>query len=76
MHTLDETKLLTIGEVALLLRQSPRSVRDKINAGQLPAVRIGTGPRAPLRVDRAEIEAWLERGRVDPHERRAPEGAA
>ena len=58
-----------------MLRQSPRVVRDKIARGELPAVRIGTGPRAPLRVDRAEIEAWLERGRVDPHEQGAPKGA-
>jgi excisionase family DNA binding protein len=59
VNTLEETKLLTVGEVALLLRQSERVVRDKIAAGVLPAVRIGAGPRAPLRVDRAELERWL-----------------
>jgi excisionase family DNA binding protein len=55
---LDE-KLLTVGEVALRLRQSPRTVRDKIAAGTLPAVRIGDGPRAPIRIVATELEAWL-----------------
>jgi excisionase family DNA binding protein len=54
-----ETQLLTVAEVALRLRQSERTVRDKIASGQLPAVKIGTGPRAPIRVDRAELEQWL-----------------
>lgn len=59
MNTIEETRLLTVGEVALLLRQSERVVREKINAGVLPAVRIGPGPRAPLRVDRREFSQWL-----------------
>ena len=56
---LAQAQLLTVGEVALRLRQSPRSVRDKIAAGEIPAVKIGSGPRAPIRVDAAELEAWL-----------------
>jgi len=56
---LAQTQLLTVGEVALRLRQSPRSVRDKIAAGTIPAVKIGSGPRAPIRVDAGELEAWL-----------------
>jgi excisionase family DNA binding protein len=56
---LAQTQLLTVGEVALRLRQSPRCVRDKIAAGEIPAVKIGSGPRAPIRVDAAEFEAWL-----------------
>jgi excisionase family DNA binding protein len=49
MNLLAEAQLLTVGEVALRLRQSERTVRDKIASGALPAVRIGTGQRAPIR---------------------------
>lgn len=54
------------------LRQSERTVRDKIASGALPAIKIGTGPRAPIRVDRAQLEEWLESSHVTPAERRAP----
>ena len=56
---LEQAQLLTVGEVALRLRQSERTVRDKIAAGDLPALKIGSGPRAPIRVDSAELERWL-----------------
>jgi excisionase family DNA binding protein len=56
---LAQAQLLTVGEVALRLRQSPRSVREKINAGEIPAVKIGSGPKAPIRVDAGELERWL-----------------
>ena len=59
MNSNAQSRLLTVGEVALKLRQSPRSVRDKIAAGEIPAVKIGSGPRAPIRVDAAELERWL-----------------
>jgi excisionase family DNA binding protein len=72
MNLLEDTQLLTVAEVARRLQQSERTVRDKINSGQLPAVKIGTGPRAPIRVDRAELEQWLESSHVTPAERRAP----
>ena len=78
MTLLTEAQLLTVGEVALRLRQSERTVRDKIASGALPAVRIGTGPRAPIRVDPAELEEWLAASHVAPAEPRVPErlGAA
>jgi excisionase family DNA binding protein len=53
MNLLEETQLLTVAEVARRLQQTERTVRDKIASGQLPAVKIGTGPRAPIRVDRS-----------------------
>jgi excisionase family DNA binding protein len=53
-------RLLTVGEAALVLRQSPRSVRGKIAAGVIPALKIGAGPRAPIRIDSGELDAWLE----------------
>jgi excisionase family DNA binding protein len=66
MNVLEETQLLTVAEVARLLQQSERTVRDKIASRQLPAVKIGTGPRAPLPVDRAELERWLYGDEQEP----------
>ena len=56
---LAQHRLLTVGEAALVLRQSPRSVRDKIARGEIPALRVGSGPRAPFRIDQDELERWL-----------------
>jgi excisionase family DNA binding protein len=68
MNSNAQSRLLTVGEVALKLRQSPRSVRDKIAAGEIPAVRIGSGPKAPIRVDAAELERWLFSAGASPPE--------
>jgi excisionase family DNA binding protein len=54
-------RLLTVGETALILRQSERSVRDKIARGEIPSLRVGVGPRAPIRIDADELERWLYR---------------
>ena len=59
MNLLQETQLLTVGEVALRLRQSERTVRDKVAAALIPAVRIGDGPRAPIRLRADALEHWL-----------------
>jgi excisionase family DNA binding protein len=57
---LQETlQLLTVRETAEVLRQSEWSVRQKIGRGEIPAVRVGVGPRAPLRVLRSELERFL-----------------
>jgi excisionase family DNA binding protein len=53
------SQLLKVSEVAVLLRQSERTIRDKIAAGDLAALRIGSGPRAPIRVDVAELEPFI-----------------
>ena len=58
-------QLLTVEEAAARLRQSPGTVRRKIREGQLPALRVGSGPRAPFRVDPLELEAFLY---ADPEE--------
>ena len=52
--------LLTVDEVAERLRISKSSVYRRIEAGELPAVRLGTRARAPLRVHARELEHWLE----------------
>jgi excisionase family DNA binding protein len=51
--------LLRIPEVAAFLRCTEEVVRRKIRSGELPGVRLGSGPRAPLRVPADELERWL-----------------
>jgi len=52
------SRLLTLDEVAQRLGVSKRTVQRKVYSGQLPALRLGGG-HAPVRVDEAELEAWL-----------------
>jgi excisionase family DNA binding protein len=56
---------LTVGEVAAELHCSEPTVRRRIRAGELPAVKLGSGRNSALRVPRAGLEAWLW---TDPHE--------
>jgi len=58
-ETHEVSGLMTVHEVAERLRVSPPTVYRRIAAGELPAVRLGAGPRAPLRVDDQELRAWL-----------------
>jgi excisionase family DNA binding protein len=71
---LAQHRLLTVGETARLLRQSQRSVRDKIARGEIPSLRVGVGPRAPIRVDAGELKRWLHRS--DSRSREAAHGVA
>jgi excisionase family DNA binding protein len=51
--------LLTVAEVARLARVSERTVRRRIASGELPAIKVGTTPRAPVRIDPAELAAFV-----------------
>jgi excisionase family DNA binding protein len=51
---------LTVKETAALLDLHPISVYRMIREGRLPAVQLG-GHGSPLRIDRAELQAWLYR---------------
>jgi excisionase family DNA binding protein len=57
--TAPEEELLTVPEVAMLLRCSGWTVRRRIHNGELPAYRTG-GPGTPLRIKRSDLKAWLE----------------
>jgi excisionase family DNA binding protein len=53
--------LLTIKETAELLHLTPETVRRKILRGELPgAMKLGRTPQSRVRVDEAELEAWLD----------------
>jgi excisionase family DNA binding protein len=54
-----ENELLTIRETAAQLGQSESTIRRKVAAGELLAVRLGESPRAPLRIPSDFLRAWL-----------------
>ena len=49
---------LTVGDVAELLKLNPQTVRNWIDQGQLPAVRIGRR----VRIRQSELDAFIEAG--------------
>jgi len=51
-------ELLTVAEVAGILKLNQQTVRNWIDAGSLPAVRIGRR----VRIRRADLDALIERG--------------
>ena len=58
MTTPVHSRLLTVAQTADRLQVSQRTVRRRIEGGQLPAVRLGEG-RAAVRIDECELDAWL-----------------
>ncbi len=50
---------LTVAEVAAELRCSEPTIRRRIRAGELPAVKLGTGRNSSIRIPRAALDAWL-----------------
>ena len=59
-----EEELLTVDEVAALLKINPQTVRNRIDAGELPAVRLGRR----VRVQRSVLEDLIgwQHGELDP----------
>jgi excisionase family DNA binding protein len=57
MFTNATPPLLSVNEVAKLLRLHPHSVYRKIHAGELPACRLGEDGALRVRAD--ELEKWL-----------------
>jgi excisionase family DNA binding protein len=52
-------ELLTVPEVAARLGQSRQTIYRKIAAGELPAVRLGLGPHACIRVPADELADFI-----------------
>ena len=70
------TNLYTVDEVAETLHLHPDSVYARIARGELAAVRLGTGPKAPIRVRAEDLDryATLAQTRTPGHLKR-PAGA-
>ena len=61
--------LLTVPEAANLLRLSPATVYDKVEAGELAAVRLGHGPRPRIRIEADELRRYVREGGARSPER-------
>ena len=59
--------LLTIPEAAERLNLSTSTVRRRIWDGEIPAVRLGSGPQAPVRVDPDELDHYVYSECAAPH---------
>jgi excisionase family DNA binding protein len=53
-------EFLTVAEIAELLKMNPQSIRNWIDAGKLPAYRVGRR----VRVSRADFDALINSGRT------------
>jgi excisionase family DNA binding protein len=59
---LDETEFLTVAEVAETLKLNQQTVRNWIDQGSLPALRIGRR----VRIRRSDFERLIEAGETRP----------
>jgi excisionase family DNA binding protein len=69
------SQLLTVKETASRLGYHPRTVRRKIERGEIPAVQLG-GKGSAVRVDERDLDRWLYQDPAQaagiPAERTAP----
>jgi excisionase family DNA binding protein len=54
-----EPTLLTVDEVAQVVRCHPTTVRRAVAAGDLRAGHLGHGPKAQMRIAPADVSRWL-----------------
>jgi excisionase family DNA binding protein len=66
------SRLLTVKQAALVLGCSEDLVRRLVNAGKLPATRIGVGPRGRIKILEEDLEAYVLGNRRGPLEPAAP----
>jgi len=55
-----KTNALTIGDLANLLNQSPKTLYKAVKSGRLPAYRVG----GSIRLDPHDIAEWLRKRRT------------
>ena len=53
-------ELLTRPEAAKRLRVGLRTLDRRLATGELSCYRIGDGPRAPVRISEAQLQAYLD----------------
>ena len=56
MSTITQDRLLTVKEAAYLVGMSKVSLDRRIDRGDLPVIRLGDGPKAPVRVYLPDLE--------------------
>jgi excisionase family DNA binding protein len=68
-NTSQYQRYLTPQEVAEVVGTSRKTIYRRIADGSLPAVRLGDGLRAPVRIGADDLDAYLARGRSFDRER-------
>ena len=53
-------QLLTIKDLCERFRVSPSVIYEKVTNKEIPHIRLGTGPKAPIRFREKDIDAWIE----------------
>lgn len=56
--------MLTVKQAAELLSISTDYCYDLVNAGAIPAYRLGKGKRAPIRLEQSDVEAYRDSCRI------------
>jgi excisionase family DNA binding protein len=56
-----QSPLLTIDEVARILRQSRRTVERHVASGEIPSVKLGSTRGSAIRVHERDLVAWIYR---------------
>ncbi len=56
-------ELLTLKEVAEILRVDPRTVERSLKSGALKGYKLGAGKTAPWRIEKEEIRKFLEKNK-------------
>jgi excisionase family DNA binding protein len=52
--------LLTIKDLCDRFKVSSSVIYEKVANKEIPHIRLGTGPKAPIRFKEKDIEAWVE----------------
>lgn len=52
--------LLTIKDLSEKFKVSTYIIYEKVARKEIPHIRLGTGPKAPIRFREKDIEAWVE----------------
>jgi excisionase family DNA binding protein len=51
--------VLSVSEAATSLKVSPSTIRRLVASGEIPALRVGRGERAPIRIVRGDLADFL-----------------
>lgn len=52
-------RLLTVNDVAERVALSPLTIRRRIRSGEITAIKLGEGERAPVRISEQQLQSWL-----------------
>lgn len=58
---MDDERLLTVKEAARVLHYSPRTIYRRAADGELRVLRLGSGPKATIRIDPQDLAAFVAR---------------